>query len=193
MATQHGGTRPLGALGRMGVVAAHARRACSYLIANSLGHRARSLEEPPTTSMATIIDEPPPVDDALPLPSRYRRHRRRTRWSFAGAEPPPDRRSTPRDVITGPPPTSPTDAGSRRPAAPSSQPHHGRRAPGSRVIRCRSRRIRLAISARATRARSTSRSTCMPNGRVGDARIVKSSGFERLTSRRWMRRSATGA
>ena len=89
--------RPLGALGRMGVVAAM-HVGLLYLIANSLGIVPSILEN---KTEATFIDEAPPPDDLLPPPEPVDLARSDTR--ILPDEPPPLQYELD-DPIIGPPP-----------------------------------------------------------------------------------------
>ena len=75
MSTHTAERRPLGALGRMGIVAA-LHVGLLYMIANSLGIVPSILEN---KTEATIIDEPPPIEDLHRRPSRIS-HRGATPW-----------------------------------------------------------------------------------------------------------------
>jgi TonB family protein len=155
----------------MGVVAAM-HVGLLYLIANSLGMVPSILEN---KTEATFIDETPPSDDLLPPPEpvdltrsdtrvlRMNRLRCSTSWTT------PSSARHPRSSIDR----------SRRAEAPSCS-RSSSACRWTRVTRCPSRHILPAKSAQVTRARPTSRSTCCRIGRVGDARIVKSTGFPAL-------------
>ena len=171
MSTHTAERRPLGALGRMGVVAAlHA--GMLYMIANSLGMVPSILEN---KTEATIIDEPPPIDDPAPQPEPDLTLRRD---SVVTPDAPPDLEFESPDVITGPPPdvieshvqtggsavVQPLIVGaqvdSRRPL---SQPPY----PPSEIRAGNAGTADIEVYV-------------LPNGRVGDARIVKSTGFPAL-------------
>jgi protein TonB len=163
--------RPLGALGRMGVVAA-LHVGLLYMIANSLGMVPAILE---TKTEARIIDEAPPPDEVLPPPDP-REFIPRTdtvvipeqRFDLEFESP---------DVITGPPPDvvrPPDQVGSAVVAPvivgvqldsrhPLSQPPY----PPAEVRAGNTGTMDIEIYV-------------LPNGRVGDARIVKSTGFPAL-------------
>ncbi len=171
MSTYTAERRPLGALGRMGVVAAlHA--GLLYMIANSLGMVPSILEN---KTEATIIDEPPPIDDPAPQPEPDFTPRRDT---VVIPDAPPDLEFEPTDVITGPPPD-----------VIESQEQTG----GSAVVQplivgvqVDSRRPLSQPPYPPSEIRAGNAGTAdievyvLPNGRVGDARIVKSTGFPAL-------------
>ena len=137
MAAHTAERRPFGALGRMGVVAAHARRPCSIVIARSLGSCRRFRQPEP---MATFIDEAPPDDEAIPQRDPYVPPHQDTVFV-------PDRTVAPAGVRTGrdhgPAARDHRTVLSRRPAAPS-RSRSSSACARTRVTRCRSRRIRRA-------------------------------------------------
>jgi periplasmic protein TonB len=162
--------RPLGALGRMGVVAAM-HVGVLYLIADSMGIVPSIL---PAKTEITIIDEAPPPDEVLPPPQPVDFTRADT---VVLPDPPLDLVYEPADVITGPPPDvveSRVDGGSavvqpfivgvsQDSRYPLSQPPY----PPSEVRAGNTGTTEIEVYV-------------LPNGRVGDARIVKSTGFEAL-------------
>ena len=171
MSTYTGERRPLGALGRMGVVAAlHA--GALYLIASSLGI-VPSLAPPKTE--ATIIDETPRHEDPAPMPDPVLDPPRRL--VFADDPPPPldfelDTQITelPPDLGNqqergaGIPVVQPLIVGVQLDSRhPLSQPPY----PPSMVRGGNTGTADVEIYV-------------LPSGRVGDARIIKSTGFELL-------------
>jgi len=171
MSTQTAERRPLGALGRMGVVAAM-HVGLLYLIANSLG-LVPSVT--PTKTVATFIDEAPPEDNVVPERDPYVPPHQDTVFV-------PDPTVAPlqfeQDVITGPPPeiiertegtggsavVQPVVVGvSTDSRYPLSQPPY----PPFDVRNGNTGTAEIEVYV-------------MPNGRVGNARIVKSTGFASL-------------
>lgn len=163
--------RPLGALGRMSAVAAlHA--GLLYMIANSLGMVPSILEN---KTEATIIDEPRTAEDPVPQPEPDLTPRRDT---VVIPDAPPDLEFESPDVITGPPPDIVETRGETGGSAvvqpqivgvqidarrPLSQPPY----PPSEVRAGNTGTADIEIYV-------------LPNGRVSDARIVKSTGFAAL-------------
>ena len=161
--------RPLGALGRMGIVAAM-HVGVLYLIASSMGIVPSIV---PTKTEATIIDEPPPSDDPPPPANPVRFDN--PPLVFPDNPPPLDFE---RDDPITPPPSDPVE----------------RRDPGGSaevrpVIVGVSQDARYPLSQPPyppsdVRAGNTGTAEVevyvLPNGRVGDARIVKSTGFASL-------------
>lgn len=171
MSTRTVERRPLGALGRMGVVAAlHA--GLFYMIANSLGMVPAILE---TKTVATIIDKAPPPDEEVPPPDP-REFVPRTDTVLV-PEQRFDLEFESSDVITGPPPElveRPEQTGSAvvrpvivraRPDSrhPLSQPPY----PPADVRAGNTGTAEIEVYV-------------LPNGRVGDARIVRSTGYDSL-------------
>jgi protein TonB len=171
MTTHIAERRPLGALGRMSVVAAM-HVGLLYLIANSLGLVPSILEN---KTEATIIDESRPPDEPIPQPEPDITARRDT---VVLPEMPQDLEFERDEPLTLPPAdlTEPTPdrAGSAvvQPLIvgvqvdsrhPLSQPPYP---PGEiRAGNTGTADIEIYV---------------LPNGRVGDARIVKSTGFPAL-------------
>ena len=171
MSTYTGERRPLGALGRMGVVAAlHA--GALYLIASSLGI-VPSLA--PTKTEATFIDEAPRHDDPVPMPDPVLDPPDRV--VFADDPPPPldfeqDTQLTelppdlgdPQEHTAGTPVVQPLITGVQLDSRhPLSQPPYP---PGEiRAGNTGTADIEVYV---------------LPTGRVGDARIVRSTGFPAL-------------
>jgi periplasmic protein TonB len=163
--------RPLGALGRITLVAAlHA--GLLLVIANSLG-LVPPLAVPETS--ATVINEDRPIDDPPPAPQPDFTESHRTVYV-----PAPDTHlefEQP-DVITGPPP----DFGEVDP------PRGGTAVTEALIVGVRQdRRFPLSqppYPPGEIRAGHTGAADIevyvLPNGRVGDARIVKSTGYEAL-------------
>jgi protein TonB len=171
MSTRTAERRPLGALGRMGVVAA-LHVGLLYMIANSLGMVPAILD---TKTEATIIDEAPVPDDPVPQPEPDLAPRRDTvvlpdeppelvyEQETVLNELPPEnleRREPPggtavvQPVIVGPHPDS---------RYPLSQPPY----PPADVRAGNTGTAQIEVYV-------------LPNGRVGEARIVKSTGYESL-------------
>jgi len=163
--------RPLGALGRMGIVAA-LHVGALYLIASSLGI-VPSLAPPKTE--ATLIDEAPPRDDPAPMPDPVLDPPERL--VFAD-DPPPPLDFEQENPITEPPPDI-TDRREQTGGSAAVQP----------VI------VGVQVDSRhplsqppyppsEIRAGNTGTADIeiyvLPSGRVGDARIVKSTGFPAL-------------
>ena len=170
MTTHTAERRPLGALGRMGVVAAM-HVGLLYLIANSLGIVPSILEN---KTEATIIDEAP-VDDVIPEPQPYMPPRQNT---VVLPDQPQDLDFEQQDVIIGPPPeivdrqeqtggsavVQPLIVGvSEDSRHPLSQPPY----PPSAIRAGNEGTTDIEIYV-------------LPSGRVGDARIVKTTGFPAL-------------
>ena len=171
MTTHTAERRPLGALGRMGIVAA-LHVGLLYMIANSLGLVPALVEN---KTVATIIDEPRPPDEPIPQPEPDITARRDT---VVLPEMPQDLEFERDEPLTLPPAdlTEPTPdrAGSAvvQPLIvgvqvdsrhPLSQPPYP---PGEiRAGNTGTADIEIYV---------------LPNGRVGDARIVKSTGFPAL-------------
>jgi len=171
MSTHTAERRPLGALGRMGVVAAM-HVGLLYLIANSLGMVPSILEN---KTEATFIDETPPSDDLLPPPEPVDLTRSDTRVL---PDEPPLLQYELDDPIIGPPPEindrqEPTGGSadvqplivgvqvdSRHPLSQPPYPPAEIRAGNTGTAD-----IEIYV---------------LPSGRVGDARIVKSTGFPAL-------------
>jgi periplasmic protein TonB len=171
MSTRTAERRPLGALGRMGVVAA-LHVGLLYMIANSLGMVPAILEN---KTEATIIEEVRPPDEEI-LPPDPREFVPRTdtvvipeqRFDLEFESP---------DVITGPPPEvvqRPEATGSAVP-----QPVIVRARPDSRYPLSQPPYPPADVRAGNT-GTAEIEVYVLPNGRVGDARIVKSTGFESL-------------
>lgn len=169
MVTRTAERRPYGALGRMGVVAA--LHVCVlFVIARSLGIGSEPTKAPPF--VGTVIDEPLPPVEPVPVPP--------PNFGPTDAVPIPEPNLPPvvidPDVITelppdviNPPPTGETFQGpvfvGVRPDAryPLTQPYYP-----PEVIRegkTGSADVEIYV---------------LPTGRVGDARIVRSSGIESL-------------
>ncbi len=171
MTTHTAERRPLGALGRMGVVAAlHA--GLLYMIANSLGMVPSILEN---KTEATIIEEPPANDDPAPQPEPDLTPRRDT---VVIPDAPPDLEFESPDVITAPP----VDI-------VESQERTGGSAVVQPLIVGVSQDSRHPLSQPPyppadIRAGNTGTADIeiyvLPSGRVGDARIVRSTGFATL-------------
>jgi periplasmic protein TonB len=187
MSTQTAERRPLGALGRMGVVAAM-HVGLLYLIANSLGIVPSIMEN---KTEATIIDERTP-DEVIPDPEPYTPPRQDT---LVLPEQPPDLVYESEEVITAPPaevvrPPEHTGSAVVQPVIvgpgldsryPLSQPPY----PPFDVRNGNTGTAEIEVYV-------------MPNGRVGNARIVKSTGFASLdqsaldeAKRRWRLAPAT--
>lgn len=171
MSTHTAERRPLGALGRMGVVAA-LHVGLLYMIANSLGMVPAILDN---KTVATIIDESPPPDEELPRPDE-REFIPRTDTVVV-----PEQRfdlefESP-DVITGPPP----EVVERRDPTGSAevQPVIVRARPDSRYPLSQPPYPPADVRAGNT-GTAEIEVYVLPNGRVGDARVVKSSGYESL-------------
>ena len=163
--------RPLGALGRMGVVAAlHA--AALFVIARSLGLVPPLEEIKPIVT--NVIDEVRPPEDPPPLPAVDVTPPRDIFVPLPDA--PPMDIEQPPDVLTQPPSdvVRPPDVGTafqgpvmvgvrQDPRHPLSQPPY---------------------PARAIREGSTGTADIevyvLPSGRVGDARVIRSTGFDAL-------------
>src|SRR4051794_27078567 len=97
MSTETAGRRPMGALGRMGIVAA-LHVGALYLIASSLG-LVPSVK--PTITEGRIIDEAPREDDVIPEHVPYTPPHQDTVFVPEPEAPP---FTYEQDVITGPPP-----------------------------------------------------------------------------------------
>ena len=169
MVTRTAERRPYGALGRMGVVAA--LHVCVlFVIARSMGIGARPAEVPPV--VGTVIDEPLPPEDPVPVPQ--------PNLGPTDLVPIPEPNLPPvviePDVITelppdviGPPPTGETFQGpvmvGVRPDAryPLTQPVY----PAQLIREGKTGSADVEVYV-------------LPTGRVGEARIVRSSGFEEL-------------
>lgn len=171
MSTHTAERRPMGALGRMGIVAA-LHVGALYLIASSLGI-VPSLK--PVVTEGVIINEEPPEEDVIPERDPYTPPHQDTVFI-------PDPQNPPlvfdQDVITGPPPeivepreptggsavVEPVITGVQQDSRhPLSQPPY----PPSMVRGGKTGTADVEIYV-------------LPDGRVGDARIVKSTGFELL-------------
>jgi len=171
MSTRTAERRPLGALGRMGIVAAM-HVGVLYLIANSLG-LVPTFKEPIIEGQ--IIDEPREREEVVPPPD-YVPERRDT--VFVPDPIVDDLQFEPQDVISGPPPD--VDVGTQT---------TGGSAVVQPVIVGVSQDARYPLSQPPyppsdVRAGNTGTADIevyvLPNGRVGDARIVKSTGFASL-------------
>ena len=185
MSTHTAERRPLGALGRMGVVAAlHA--GLLYMIANSLGMVPSILEN---KTEATIIDEPPPIDDPAPQPEPDLTQRRDT---VVIPDAPPDLEFESPDVITGPPPD----------VIESQEQARGSAVVQPLIVGCASGLASPAVSATISAQRNPRRQR--RHGRHRGLRIAERPSRRRThrqehgipgagSSRRWMRRSANGA
>ena len=171
MSTHTAERRPFGALGRMGVVAA-LHVGALYLIASSLGLVPSTK---PTVTEGRIIDEPRREDEVIPEREPYTPPHQDTVFV-------PEPETTPlvfeQDVITGPPPeiverqeqtggsavVQPLIVGvSEDSRHPLSQPPY----PPSAIRAGNEGTTDIEIYV-------------LPNGRVGDARIVKTTGFPAL-------------
>lgn len=165
--------RPLGALGRMSLVAG-LHVAVLFVIARSLGIGATKIEPPPPID-ARVIDQPRPPDEPPPIPEP---NVNVTQQSVVlPLVPIDDMAFEPQDVITGPPPDAVFDndpppvtpqqpkivAVRQDPRHPLSKPEYS-----PRMIREGNQgTIEVEVFVQ-------------PNGRVADARVVKSTGFAEL-------------
>ena len=170
MSTHTAERRPLGALGRMSIVAA-LHVGALYLIASSLG-LVPSIK--PTVTEGVIINEAR-EDDVIPEPAPYTPDHHDTVFVPEPDNPP---LAFEQDVITGPPPE-----------IIESEEHTGGRAVVQPLI------VGVQLDSRhplsqppyppgMIRAGNTGTADIeiyvLPTGRVGDARIVKSTGFPEL-------------
>jgi protein TonB len=166
----HTAEKRFGALGRMGLVAA-IHVAALFVIGRSLGIVPPILSEPPPDIKTTIIERPPPVD--VPPPA--------TNPPLVRQEifvPPPEvpavetETAPPLLVEQRPPETIVEETGSAVPQPvitqagldsrhPLTQPYY----PPARIRANDEGAVDLQVYV-------------LPNGRVGDARVLKSSGFE---------------
>jgi len=170
MSTHTAERRPLGALGRIGVVVAlHA--GLLVVIANSFGI-IPSLK--PTETEGRFIDEPRPDEDPLPKTEPDLTQRNQVyvpEPAFPDVEP-----DTPPDTITGPPPETiigPSTGSAVTEAVivgvrpdtnhPLTQPPY----PPQMIRQGNEGFVDLEVYV-------------LPTGRVGDARVIKSTGFEPL-------------
>ena len=170
MVTRTAERHPVGALGRIGIVAAlHA--GALLVIANGL-NLGSVFVEPKTT--AVVINEEVPIDDPPPAPQPDFTQSERTVYV-----PAPDTHldfEQP-DAITGPPPDMDT---APPPAAPPSPKPSSSAFARTRATRSHSRRTPSADIRAGNTGTADIEVYVLPTGRVGDARIVKSTGFESL-------------
>jgi protein TonB len=169
MSTRTAERRPLGALGRMGVVAAlHA--GALYLIGSSMGIVPSIV---PTKTEATIIDEAPPPDDP---PERTEPVLER-RDTLVLPDEPPLLQYEQETVISEQPP----QIVERRDEGGSAvvQPVIVRARPDSRYPLSQPPYPPADVRAGNT-GTAEIEVYVLPNGRVGDARIIKSTGYESL-------------
>jgi periplasmic protein TonB len=171
MVTRTAERRPLGALGRITLVAAlHA--GLLLVIANSLG-LVPQLKVTETT--ATVINEKPDIEDPIPQPPPDLTPRRDT---LVIPEPDLARLVYEQDPITGPPPD----------VTEIDPPRGGTAVTEALVVGVRQdRRFPLSqppYPPSEIRAGHTGSADIevyvLPNGRVGDARIVKTTGYDAL-------------
>jgi protein TonB len=171
MVTRTAERRPYGALGRMGMVAA--LHVCVlFVIARSMGIGTKAPEEKPLEG--TFIDDPIPLDHPPPPPDVTTAIRRES--IVVPIDPPPPL-AYEDETITGPPPTEdphpprtgetvqgPVLVGVRPDTRyPLSQPSY----PPEMIRQGKTGSADVEVYV-------------LPTGRVGDARIVRSSGFESL-------------
>lgn len=171
MSTHTAERRPLGAIGRMGVVAA-LHVGLLYMIANSLGMVPAILDN---KTVATIIDEAPAPDEEIPPPDE-REFIPRTDTVMV-PEQTFDLEFESPDVITGPPP----EVLERRdpPGSAVPQPVIVRARPDSRYPLSQPPYPPADVRAGNT-GTAEIEVYVLASGRVGDARIVKSTGYETL-------------
>ena len=163
-------TRPFGALGRMGVVAA-LHVGVLYVIAQSLG-LAPSLDTPEPI-VGKFIDEPQRIEPP-PQPVEYRPQQ--DTLVFPAPDLPPIA-SDPVETITAPP-ADPTDTRPLQPEIFAGPPVTGVRLDSRHPL------TQPPYPPRDIREGNTGTADIevyvLPSGRVGDARIVTSTGFEGL-------------
>jgi len=172
MATRIAERRPLGALGRMGLVAA-IHVAVLFAIMRSLGIGSVPVEERMEATIEKVVRPP---DDPQPPPPNVPIVRSN---SVVLPELPLDNlQFEPQDVISAPLQPEYVDAG---PPTGSAEPQ-----PQIVGVRQDPRRPLSKPQYSARMIREGNQGTIdievyvMPNGRVGDARVVKSTGFEEL-------------
>jgi len=170
MVTRTAERHPYGALGRMGVVAA--LHVCVlFVIARSLGIGTKAPEEKPLEG--TFIDEPMPIEDPpQPIDDRTLIQQNTI---VTPIEPPPPL-TYEQETITGPPPTE----------DPRPQTGETFRVPEVVAVRPDTRYPLSQPPYPPGDIRAGNKGTAdievyvLPTGRVGDARIVRSTGFDSL-------------
>jgi periplasmic protein TonB len=169
MGTRIAERRPIGALGRMSLVAAM-HVGVVYLIADSLGMVPKIIE---TKTEATIITEKAKPDEPIPMP-QPRFEPREDIVHVPRPDPPPIVYEP--DVITGPEPF--IDTGPERGSAVVE--------PVIVAVRQDARHPLTQPPYPPAEIRAGNTGTAdievyvLPSGRVGDARIIKSTGFDAL-------------
>jgi len=165
--------RPLGALGRMSVVAA-LHVGAALLIANSLGLVPGPTE---TKTDLVIIDDPVVRDDPPPTPPDIKFDDRKVTLVEPAPLPIPDDSSDPPPTITGEfrdPNEFPRSTGSADPVPSIVGARPDARHPLSQPP------YNPTDIREGNEGAADVEVYVLPNGRVSDARIVKSSGFPRL-------------
>jgi len=180
--------RPLGALGRMGVVAAM-HVGVLYLIASSLGI-VPSIA--PTKTEATIINEERRQEEVIPQPDYVPP---RSDSVVVPDDPQPDLVFE-QEVITGPPPVI-TDGDETTGGSAMVQPVIVGVRPDSRYPLSQPPYPPSAVRA-GNVGSAEIEIYVLPDGRVGDARLIKSTGFDALdrstldeAKRKWRLKPAT--